>query len=87
MLLLGVIISLLIAIAVVALASIGIEADIRHCVVPGQEETRAASVASYWGGIIGGAVSGMLAFLGVFYAIRYYKESDAQKEWRCSRSF
>lgn len=38
------------------------------------------SVASYWGGIIGGVVSGILSFLGVFYTIRYYKESDAQKE-------
>lgn len=76
----GVIVFLLIAIMVVALASIGIEAAIRHCVVLGQEETWVASVASYWGGIIGGVVSGILAFLGVFYTIRYYKESDAQKE-------
>lgn len=75
--LLGVLVFLLIAIAVVALVSISIEAAIRHCVVLGQEETWAASVASYWGGIIGGVVSGILAFLGVFYTIRYYKESDA----------
>ena len=78
--LLGVLVFLLIAIAVVALVSISIEAAIRYCVVHGQEETWAASVASYWGGIIGGVVSGILAFLGVFYTIRYYKESDAQKE-------
>lgn len=78
--LLGVIVFLLIAIAVVSLVSIIIEATIRHRVVLGQEETWAASVASYWGGIIGGVVSGILAFLGVFYTIRYYKESDAQKE-------
>lgn len=78
--LLGVMVFLLIAIAVVSLVSIIIEAAIRHCVVLGQEETWAASVASYWGGIIGGVVSGILAFLGVFYTIRYYKESDAQKE-------
>ena len=32
------------------------------------------------GGIIGGVISGILAFLGVFYTIRYYKDSDAQKE-------
>lgn len=76
----GVLVFLLIAIVVVALISIGIEVAIRHCVVLGQEETWAASVASYWGGIIGGVVSGILAFLGVFYTIRYYKESDAQKE-------
>lgn len=53
---------------------------IRGLVVSGQEETWSASVASYWGGIIGGVVSGVLAFLGVFYTIRYYKDSDAQKE-------
>ena len=76
----GLIVFLLIAIAVVSLVSIIIEAAIRHCVVLGQEETWAASVASYWGGIIGGVASGILAFLGVFYTIRYYKESDAQKE-------
>lgn len=78
--LLGILIFLLIAIVIVALVSIGIEAAIRRCVVLGLEETWAASVASYWGGIIGGMVSGILAFLGVFYTIRYYKESDAQKE-------
>ena len=78
--LLGALVFLLIAIVLVALISFGIETTIRHCVVLGQEETWAASVASYWGGIIGGVVSGILAFLGVFYTIRYYKESDAQKE-------
>lgn len=76
----GVIVFFLIAIVIVAIISIGIEAAIKHYVVLGQEETWAASVASYWGGIIGGVVSGILAFLGVFYTIRYYKESDAQKE-------
>ena len=78
--LLGVLVFLLVAIAVVALVSISIEAAIRHCVVLGQEEIWAASVVSYWGGIIGGVVSDILVFLGVFYTIRYYKESDAQKE-------
>ena len=75
-----VLVFLFIAIVLVALVSIGIETVIRHRVVLGLEETWAASVASYWGGIIGGGVSGILAFLGVFYTIRYYKESDAQKE-------
>lgn len=78
--LVGVLVLLFIAILLVVIVSIVMEVAIRHWVVPGQEETWAASVASYWGGIIGGAVSGILAFLGVFYTIRYYKESDAQKE-------
>lgn len=38
------------------------------------------SVASYFGGTIGGVFSGVFAFLGVFYTIKYYKESDAEKE-------
>lgn len=57
-----------------------IEKIIRNTIIPGQEETWAASVASYWGGIIGGIISGILAFIGVFWTIRYYKDSDAKKE-------
>ena len=77
---LSVILFLVCAVAAVAVITIIIEHLIRSLVVSGQEETWAASVASYWGGIIGGVVSGVLAFLGVFYTIRYYKDSDAQKE-------
>ena len=71
---------LICAVIVVAILTIRIEHLIQSCVVSGQEETWVASVASYWGGIIGGVVSGVLAFLGVFYTIRYYKDSDAQKD-------
>lgn len=78
--LVGVIIFILLAIAIVTIATILIEILIKGCVATGQEATWTASIASYWGGIIGGMVSGILAFLGVFYTIRYYKESDAQKE-------
>ena len=75
-----VIIFLVVAIAVVSAVTIFIESVIKGYVITGQEATWTASLASYWGGIIGGMVSGVLAFLGVFYTIRYYKESDAQKE-------
>lgn len=75
-----VIIFLILAIAVVSAGTIYIESIIKGYVTDGQEATWTASIASYWGGIIGGMVSGVLAFLGVFYTIRYYKESDAQKE-------
>ena len=44
------------------------------------DSTWIGSLASYWGGIIGGMISGTLSFIGVFYTIRYYKESDEQKE-------
>jgi hypothetical protein len=77
---LSVVLFLICAVVVIAIATIIIEHLISSWVVPGQEETWAASVASYWGGIIGGVISGILAFLGVFYTIRYYKDSDAQKE-------
>ena len=71
---------LIFAVVLVAVITIILEKLIRSFTVQGQEQTWAASVASYWGGIIGGAISGILSFLGVFYTIRYYKESDAQKE-------
>ena len=71
---------LICAVVIVSIVTIILEHVIRCYVVVGQEETWAASIASYWGGIIGGIVSGILAFLGVFYTIRYYKESDAQKD-------
>ena len=45
-----------------------------------QKSTWISSLASYWGGIIGGVISGAFAFIGVFLTIRYYKESDAQKD-------
>lgn len=77
---LSVILFLVCAVAAVAVITIIIEHLIQSLVVSGQEETWSASIASYWGGIIGGVVSGVLAFLGVFYTIRYYKDSDAQKE-------
>jgi len=38
------------------------------------------SFASYLGGTIGGIFSGAFAFLGVFYTIKYYKNSDDIKE-------
>lgn len=37
------------------------------------------SLASYWGGIIGGIISGSFTFLGVAWTIKYYRDSDAEK--------
>lgn len=48
------------------------------------DATWISSLGSYWGGIIGGVFSGAFAFLGVFFTIKYYKESDSQKD-RISR--
>ncbi len=71
---------LLITIVIVIAMAFCIESILMGHVINGQEATWTASIASYWGGIIGGMVSGVLAFLGVFYTIRYYKELDAKKE-------
>ncbi len=38
-----------------------------------------SSLASYWGAIIGGIISGGLAFFGVAITIKYYRDSDAEK--------
>lgn len=65
---------------IVVLTPFLVECYIRKQVVVGFEETWVASVASYWGGIIGGLISGLLACIGVVATIRYYKESDAKKE-------
>lgn len=37
------------------------------------------SLASYWGGIIGGIISGALTVTGVVWTIKYYRDSDAIK--------
>lgn len=44
------------------------------------DSTWIGSLASYWGGIIGGMISGILSLFGVLYTICYYKESDEQKK-------
>lgn len=43
--------------------------------------------ASYWGAVIGGIASGVLAFLGVFYTIKYYKDADIEKELQKVRPY
>lgn len=76
---------LIIFVAIAVLLTLGVETLIRLSVARlsvdnEMNATWIGSVASYWGGIIGGMISGILAFIGVFYTIRYYKESDEQKE-------
>lgn len=38
------------------------------------------SLASYWGGILGGIFSGAIAIFGVFYTIQFTREADRNKE-------
>lgn len=71
-------------IAISAFLAVGLELFIRNriiCLSVNDTINSAwiGSLASYWGGIIGGAISGIFAFGGVFFTIRYYKESDEQK--------
>lgn len=62
------------------LLSLLVECKLSANVLKGQEATLESSIASYWGGIIGGIISGTFAFLGVFFTIKYYKDSDDHKE-------
>lgn len=45
------------------------------------------SLASYWGGIIGGVFSGMIAIFGVFYTIQFTREVDRKKERQSIQPF
>ena len=45
------------------------------------------SVASYWGGVIGGIISGTFTVIGVILTIRYYRQSDSKKERICHMPF
>lgn len=36
-------------------------------------------MSSYWGGIVGGTISGTISFIGVYLTIKYYRDSDATK--------
>lgn len=45
------------------------------------------SLASYWGGIIGGVFSGVIAIFGVFYTIQFTREADRKKERQSIQPF
>ena len=45
------------------------------------------SLASYWGGIIGGVFSGTIAIFGVFYTIQFTREADRKKERQSVQPF
>jgi len=46
-----------------------------------------SSFYSFVGGALGGIISGTFAFLGVHYTIRYYKDSDLEKERKSIQPF
>jgi hypothetical protein len=45
------------------------------------------SLASYWGAIIGGIFSGIIAVFGVFYTIRFTRDTDRKKERQSIQPF
>ena len=45
------------------------------------------SLASYWGGILGGVFSGVIAIFGVFYTIQFTREADRNKERQSIQPF
>ena len=48
--------------------------------MPEMASTWTSSLPSYWGGIIGGMISGLIALIGTFLIIRYYKKSDTNNK-------
>ena len=72
------IILILSAVIIIGAGSFGIQIIIEHFVIEDMQ-TWTSSLPSYWGGIIGGAISGFISFIGVFLTINYYRKSDAQK--------
>lgn len=45
------------------------------------------SLASYWGGIVGGVFSGIIAVCGVFYTVQFTREADRKKERQSIQPF
>lgn len=69
------------AVIICIILQFGLQAYARIVLSKGAvDETWVSSLASYWGGILGGLISGSLAYIGVRLTIRYYKESDAKRE-------
>lgn len=72
-------------IVIAALLAVGFEMLIRSHIVclainDTIDSTWIGSLASYWGGIIGGAISGVFAFLGVFLQSDIIKNLMSRKK-------
>ncbi|WP_312942857.1 hypothetical protein [Oscillibacter sp.] len=82
----GIVVFLLVAIV----AFIVIESFIRQKLLPAGDTnvvTWSASLASYWGAVLGGIVSGLMALGGTFIMINYYRQSDIQNKMNENRPF
>lgn len=58
--------------------SLGVQLILQRNIVE-DNTTWTSSLPSYWGGILGGVISGTISFFGVFLTIKYYRETDATK--------
>ena len=75
---------LLALIALVLIVSVSVQLTIRDSIASlsidnDANATWVSSLASYWGAIIGGVISGVLSVIGVALTIRYYRSSDEVK--------
>jgi len=78
------IILIIILLGVLSAVAIGVQFSIQGsieklAVTNDLNATWIGSLASYWGGIIGGIISGSLTVIGVAWTIKYYRDSDAIK--------
>lgn len=76
----------------IVILSLVVEEAIRYNIVKLSVDNDAnatwiGSLASYWGGIIGGIFSGTIAILGVFYTIQFTREADRKKERQSIQPF
>jgi hypothetical protein len=49
--------------------------------------TSISSIASFWGGALGGIISGFLSIIGIMFTISYYRKSDAENKIIENRPF
>ncbi|CZR81528.1 hypothetical protein [Clostridioides difficile] len=77
----------LILIVVICVITLGVQTHIQNSIGElsiqndsnNLNATWIGSLASYWGGILGGIISGLLTFIGVAWTIKYYRNSDLIK--------
>ncbi|HBG5343100.1 TPA: hypothetical protein KQG29_000432 [Clostridioides difficile] len=77
----------LILIGVICVITLGVQTHIQNSIGKlsiqndsnNLNATWIGSLASYWGGILGGIISGLLTFIGVAWTIKYYRNSDLIK--------
>lgn len=71
-------VGIIVLIILISAISIGIQFAIQYSIVE-DIPTWTSSLPSYWGGIVGGAISGTISIVGVYLTIKYYRDSDASK--------